>query len=230
MVNLAYDLHQSHGSKLRLRVAREVLVTSMNGGRRRVFLSYSRPCWPNQTQFLTGIQEFLHSHGYDAVTVQGVSTDPLPVIRSAITTCAALLTIAFRRRRVEYSAGTDRNPDLEVINCHEERWVTSAYCQIEMAMAYYAGLPILALRERGVVCEGMLTQGADFCVPEFDPDESALSYLTRYPPRIAIGEWENGISASESRVDLCGRCNLSGVAATSGTSHDGLSSSVRTNC
>ena len=51
-------------------------------------------------------------------------------------------------------------------------WLTSPWSQIEPAMAYQIGLPVLILREKGVIDEGILERGVlGLYMPQFDLDE-----------------------------------------------------------
>ena len=70
--------------------------------------------------------------------------------------CYGLCGIALRRIQVKsgvlkYPLADDRKE-----NIFEEQWLTSPYVQIEPAMAFQVGLPILVLREQGVMVNGVL--------------------------------------------------------------------------
>ncbi len=77
---------------------------------------------------------------------------PLKAIRRLMLEFNGLITVAFRRSLI-VEAKIRANTDLPEIQ--ESRmtdgWLSSPYCQIEPAMAYQLGLPVLVLREKGVI-------------------------------------------------------------------------------
>ena len=55
------------------------------------------------------------------------------------------------------------------------KWFTTPWCQIEPAMAFQIGLPVLIFRESGVLAEGILEKGVfGTYMPEFDLPEYNL--------------------------------------------------------
>ena len=71
--------------------------------------------------------------------------------------------------------------------------------QIEAAMAYQRGLPILVARERGVIVEGMLERTPGCCqLPEFDS-------VRPEDPFRAIPEWTTLLADWSDRVRRTGR-------------------------
>jgi len=90
-----------------------------------------------------------------------------------------LITVAFRRSLV-VDAKVRANADLA--DAQESQmagvWLTSPYCQIEPAMAYQLGLPVLVLREKGVIQEGLLEKGVvGTYMPEFSLEKEGADYL-----------------------------------------------------
>jgi len=71
-----------------------------------------------------------------------------------------LITIAFKRALIT-EARVRADTDLPKMEESKIRnmWLTSPYCQIEPAMAYQLGLPILILRETGIIPEGLFEKG-----------------------------------------------------------------------
>lgn len=127
-----------------------------------------------QAEFLDVLTEELERRGFDPLTLgPGSSYDydaPLVGIRRVMAHSCGLLSLAFRRTHAQFATqklgadmpGSERRELGEV-------WFTSPYCQIEPAMAFQLGLPILILRERGVLAEGMLERGVTgLYLPEFD--------------------------------------------------------------
>lgn len=66
-----------------------------------------------------------------------------------------LVTIAFRRSLIKQGTGKPISDIGEEEYDLSNKWLTSPYCQIEPAMAFQLGLPVLILRER-VIAEGIL--------------------------------------------------------------------------
>ena len=58
-------------------------------------------------------------------------------------------------------------------------------------MAYQLGLPILILREKGVIADGLLEKGTvGVYMPEFSLEGDPLSYLRSPEWNALIGKWE----------------------------------------
>ncbi len=72
-----------------------------------------------------------------------------------------------------------------------DKWLTSPYCQIEPAMAFQLGLPILIFREKGVIQEGILEKGViGTYLPEFDLDEPIEEYFKKQEWKQLIDKWD----------------------------------------
>lgn len=159
-----------------------------------VFLSYPVPFLQNQLDFIDLLKTYLRERGFEARTLGVTDYDmrePLTAIRRLMLESNGLITIAFKRTLVE-RAFQKPSSDLDfqskkMSNC----WYTSPYCQIEPAMAFQIGLPILILREKGVVAEGVLEKGVTGTyLPEFDLSKGAKFYLESDEWKQIIGEWE----------------------------------------
>lgn len=80
-----------------------------------------------------------------------------------------LLTVAFRRAHIKDGVSKPNSDINEKEYSISDEWVTSPYCQIEPAMAFQLGLPILIFREKGVIAEGILERGVTGTyLPEFE--------------------------------------------------------------
>lgn len=103
-----------------------------------------------------------------------------------------LLTVAFRRGYIQHGQG---KPDSDISEPNydiSDKWITSPYCQIEPAMAFQLGLPILILREKGVIAEGILEKGVTGTyLPEFDLANPIEQYLESSEWQQPIVKWEN---------------------------------------
>lgn len=138
-----------------------------------IFLSHPNPHLNSQKLFLEEIASYIERQGLDACAMGTSSYDmdaPLAGIRRLMIGCCGLLAVAFKRARAE-TLESRSGTDLAGYSATtlQDVWLTSPFVQIEPAMAYQLGLPILVLRERGVLAEGLLERGVTglYC-PEFD--------------------------------------------------------------
>lgn len=147
-----------------------------------VFVSKPSPHLVAQVEFVEQFKTTLQARGFEPLTLgPGSSYDyeaPLAGIRRLLTHCCGLVSIAFRRTHAVATTkyrGADIDGVTEQLN--GDLWFTSPYCQIEPAMAFQLGLPILVLREEGVSAEGVLENGVTgLYLPEFSlsADQSFL--------------------------------------------------------
>jgi hypothetical protein len=120
-----------------------------------IFLSYPKPCFRKQEEFIDGIRDYLTAHGFSPRTLGVTDYDmdaPLTGIRRLMLESNGLITVAFRRTFVE--KGTARlRTDVEMLKetSLDGTWLTTPWAHIEPAMAYQLGLPLLLLREKGVL-------------------------------------------------------------------------------
>jgi len=159
-----------------------------------VFLSYPKPCFGTQKQFITRVREHLESRGFGPRTLGVTDYDmdaPLKAIRRLMLESNGLITVAFRRTFVAKGTARFRTDVAQLTESPIDGvWLTTPWAHIEPAMAYQLGLPILIFRERGVLDDGMLERGvAGLYMPEFDL-ESVDDYF-------ASAEW--GVSLVSGR-------------------------------
>jgi len=159
-----------------------------------VFLSYPKPFMQVQSDFIDEITKYLLSRGLEPRTLGVTDYDmeePLVAIRRLMMESNGMLTVAFRRSYIQNGLGkpnSDINePNYDLTN----QWITSPYCQIEPAMAFQLGLPILILREKGVIAEGILEKGVvGTYLPEFDLNTPVNTYFNSREWQQIIGKWE----------------------------------------
>ncbi len=160
-----------------------------------VFLSYSRPYTDHQQEFIDRVREFLASRGLESRTLGVTDYDmdePLTAIRRLMLESNGLLAIAFRRYHIEEGAekvrGEQGEPKDRLLS---DQYFSSAWCQIEPAMAFQLGLPILIFREKGVIADGVLEKGVlGTYLPEFDLTKPIDDYLKAPEWNQIIAEWE----------------------------------------
>jgi hypothetical protein len=160
-----------------------------------IFLSYPKPCFKVQEEFVDRITAYLDARGFCSRTLGVTDYDmnaPLTAIRRLLLESNGLITIAFRRTHVDTGAirsGSDLPNASEVPI--SDVWFTSPWAQIEPAMAYQLGLPILILRQKGVVADGLLERGVvGLYMPEFDLASPLDDYLSSLEWSSIIGQWE----------------------------------------
>ena len=159
-----------------------------------IFLSYPQPYMKSQQDFITAIIEYLGITAFEPRTL-GITdydmNEPLTAIRRLMLESNGLITVAFRRSLVDKGIKKPQSDIGEKSIKLSKQWLTSPYCQIEPAMAFQLGLPILILREKGVVEEGILERGVTGTyLPEFDLDNLCKDYLNTEEWRQIIGKWE----------------------------------------
>lgn len=147
-----------------------------------VFLSYPKPYKREQRRFVEEIKKYLEGSGLEPRTLGVTDYDmdaPLTAIRRLMLESNGIITIAFRRyyaneviKKPEPDLNEDKSENMSNI------WMTSPYSHIEPAMAFQLGLPILILREKGVLDDGILEKGVTGTyLPEFDLSEDTDDYL-----------------------------------------------------
>jgi hypothetical protein len=104
-----------------------------------------------------------------------------------------LITVAFRRAKVIKGEG---KPDTKDAYALDGQWLTSPYAHIEPAMAFQIGLPVLILREQGVIADGILEKGViGNYMPEFDLSITETNYLSSDEWNQIIRKWEGHVSS-----------------------------------
>jgi hypothetical protein len=116
---------------------------------------------------------------------------PMTAIRRLMLECNGVLVIAFRRYWVE-NGHENFNCDIEGVECKaiSGTWMTSPWCHIEAAMGFQLGLPLLVLREQGVLADGLLdrgVRGANY--PEFDLSSGPLAFLEGTLAKSILTQW-----------------------------------------
>ena len=108
-----------------------------------------------------------------------------------------LITVAFRRTYVE-SGAARAGTDIDGVETEkiDGTWLTTPWAHIEPAMAYQLGLPILLLREKGVLADGIHERGiVGLYLPEFDLDQPQDEYFESPAWNDVIGKWGGYVRA-----------------------------------
>lgn len=163
-----------------------------------VFLSYPSPHLGSQAQFIEALSDYLRERDLEPRTLGVNEYDmdtPLRAVRRLMLESDGLITIAFRRTWINEAVlrkGADSNNAKESHLANQ--WLTSPWCHIEPAMAFQLGLPIILLRENGVMADGVLEKGVvGLYMPSFDLDRGATSYLEGQEWRAIVKKWESQV-------------------------------------
>jgi hypothetical protein len=149
-------------------------------GSPRVFLSLTSPRGPDQEAFVASLQGAIAGHDMTPVRLphsRWPSPTPLEAIRQIMQTCQGTIVIAMARHHVvegiEYASGGDGQR-------YRDRYLTTEWVQVESALAYQLGHPILVLRENLVHPAGLLDPAATgFAVSTFSLVGGATGDLAR---------------------------------------------------
>ena len=140
------------------------------------------------------------AHGLQPRTLGVTDYDmdaPLRAIRRLMLESHGLVTVAFRRTHVE--RGTARlRTDIDKLEEHkiDGSWLTTPWAHIEPAMAFQIGLPILIMREKEVLKEGLLEHGVvGLYMPEFDVESDLDLYFESIEWNQMMGKWEGYVRA-----------------------------------
>jgi hypothetical protein len=144
----------------------------------RIFLSLTSPERSDQQAFVASLMSAIASHDMTPVRVTGgLSAPPLESIRQVMQTCQGTIVVAMARNRVveglDYFGGEDGQG-------YRHRYLATEWVQIESALAYQLGHPILVLREDLVFPTGLLDPDASgFPVCTFSLREGAAHGVAR---------------------------------------------------
>ncbi|WP_333882461.1 hypothetical protein [Holdemanella porci] len=159
-----------------------------------IFLSYPRPFKKRQEEFIERIIHYFEERALQPRTLGVTDYDmdaPLTAIRRLMLESNGLVTIAFRRSLIKQGTGKPISDIGEEEYDLSNKWLTSPYCQIEPAMAFQLGLPVLILREKGGITEGIFEKGVlGMYMPEFDLNCNLDDYFKSKEWIQIIQKWE----------------------------------------
>lgn len=139
-----------------------------------VFLSVGGSRTKQQDAFVASVKKLCLSRGLDASTVDeytATNKQPLKDVAHRMSRCYGAIVLAFERARVESGVWRRGCPGEEPMK--DVRFPT-VWNQIEAAMAYVRGLPLLVVAEAGLQSEGLLESKYDWRVKWVDLDTFAV--------------------------------------------------------
>jgi hypothetical protein len=140
-----------------------------------IFLSVGRASTPEQEQFIIALEKYLSSNGLTPQTVGRTyfkNQQPLKSVTECMTDCAGTIILAFERLYIQ--DGTERRGSKQQSPLGNVSLPT-VWNQIEAAMAYALGHPLLVLVENGIKSEGLLEHGYDWYVKWIDLQDTAFA-------------------------------------------------------
>jgi len=142
-----------------------------------IFVSVGSTATPQQEAFIRAVEDRLRSEGLVPCTVgrNMFSSDaPLRAVTELLDSAAGAVVVALERSF--FPAGVEKRGGPSETVLIDTRLATP-WNQIEAAMAYSRGQPLLVIVEAGLKSEGLLERGYDWFVQWVTPTPEALTSL-----------------------------------------------------
>jgi hypothetical protein len=139
-----------------------------------VFVSVGGTANDAQESFVRAVEDRLRSEGLIPYTVgrNTFSSDsPFKAVTELMNRCSGVVVIALERLYV--AQGSEKRGGPNEVGLSDVKIATS-WNQIEAAMAYCRGFPLLVLVEEGLRADGLLEKGFDWYVQTIKLDPSSL--------------------------------------------------------
>lgn len=134
----------------------------------QIFLSVGRTFTDEQETFVSDLEKFLKAQGITPLTVGRSyfsSQQPLKAIDNLMRECSGTMIVAFERLHIQHGfekRGSTAESPLQAVN------LPTVWNQIEAAMAYTLGHPLLVMVQNSIRSEGLLERGYDWYVQWVD--------------------------------------------------------------
>jgi hypothetical protein len=164
-----------------------------------VFVSVGSTATEHQEAFVRAVEDRLRSEGLVPHTVgrNTFSSDaPLKAATELLDRCSGTVVIALER--MYFAAGAEKRGGPKERALAETRLPTP-WNQIEAAMAYTRGHPLLVIVENGIKSEGLLERGYDWYVQSVKPEAAALN-STEFNGVLA--SWKEKMAQSPKKAQL----------------------------
>jgi hypothetical protein len=141
-----------------------------------VFVSVGATATDQQELFVRAIEERLRSEGLTPHTVgrNHFGADaPLKTVVDLLDKCSGTVIIALER--MYFEKGCEKRGGGPKERSLSEVKLATPWNQIEAAMAYSRGLPLLVIVEHGIKSEGLLERGYDWYVQTVSPDPAVMN-------------------------------------------------------
>ncbi|MBC6989443.1 hypothetical protein [Hymenobacter sp. BT491] len=174
----------------------------------KIFLSVGGTANEKQESFIQAIEERLRSENLIPNTVgrnQFSVDSPLKAVIECMKTSSGAMIIALERTYFPY--GIEKRGGPKESELKEKRYATP-WNQIEAALAYSKGLPIMIIVEEGIQEEGLLEKGYDWYVMAVKPDFSTLNskefngVLASWKKKVEAFQIENAKDSRTSDLSL----------------------------
>jgi hypothetical protein len=141
------------------------------------FLSVGATATSQQESFVRAVEDRLRSEGIITNTVgRNVFTadSPLKAVTELMDQCSGTVVVALERMYFGNGVEKRGSPDQTAL---QETKLPTPWNQIEAAMAYSRGHPLLMIVEKGLKDEGLLSRGYDWYVQQVQVDSASLNTL-----------------------------------------------------
>ena len=159
-----------------------------------VYLSAGKPANAEQENFLQAVERFLRQHDLNPRTpgrTHLANKQPLKAVEQCMRSCKGIVVVAYERLYAPVAIERRGGPEQKGL---EDAIVPTVWNQVEGAMAYTLGLPVLIIAQKGLRSEALLESKYDWNVQWVDVD--ARSLLT--PDFVSVFEdWRKEIDAAE---------------------------------
>jgi hypothetical protein len=142
-----------------------------------VFVSVGGTATDKQEAFVRAVEDRLRSEGLIPHTVgrNTFSADaPLKTVTELMEKCSATVVIALER--TYFPSGLEKRGGSKETSLSDIKLPTP-FNQIEAAMAYTRGHPLMVIVEEGLKSEGLLERGYDWYVQSVKPESTSLNTL-----------------------------------------------------
>jgi hypothetical protein len=141
----------------------------------KIFLSVGKTSNERQEKFVLDIEGYLRANDLTPQTVGRTyftSQQPLKAINELMGQCIGSVIIAYERLHIDHGFDRPGHPEQKEV---QKLKLPTVWNQIEAAMAYNFGHPLLVIVEKGLKSEGLLEVGYDWYVIWSDLDPAMLT-------------------------------------------------------